>query len=511
MEASLPIRILYIRHDVSSTQYLQHKLKEAGYIVDTAADSQAGLALCQEGEYDIVIIDQFVSGPHGLEAIRMLLATLDGITSTIVVASTGEEKVAAEAMKLGVSDFIIKDPGGGYLELLDTVIEQALQQRKIVEAKRQAEAQTRDTLRLVERAKQEWEATLDSLSHLVCLLDNQGQIIRANRTIEQWGLASVVEVGGQEFCKIFSIEAHWLEFWPEVLQGRSVEFEVDHIVLKRSLNIQIRPLSDHTRRRDKLTDSFAAVVVEDISQRKEADQMLRQHTTELEVRNEELDAFAYMVAHDLQNPLGLIMGFAGALNKYTDQLTEEETGLYLGRIVETSHKMKSILASLLLLARVRQQEVVLESLDMEALVAEAISRLELQVVEYQATFDKPERWPVVLGFAPWVEQIWINYLSNGLKYGGRPPHLKLGFTTESEDMVRFWVQDNGAGLGKNEQKRLFKPFTRLGLQEKRGQGLGLAIVRRIVEKLGGHVSVESTKTPGEGSVFSFTLPKFIEN
>ena len=91
-------------------------------------------------------------------------------------------------------------------------------------------------------------------------------------------------------------------------QGQSVEFEIDQADLKRSLNIQIRPLSSHTKRRDKLADSFAAIVVEDITQRKEAEQMLRQHATELKTRNEELDAFAYMVAHDLQNPLGADYG-----------------------------------------------------------------------------------------------------------------------------------------------------------------------------------------------------------
>ena len=110
-------------------------------------------------------------------------------------------------MKLGVGDFIIRDPGGGYLELLGPVIEQALQHRKLAATKHQAEAQTKDTVGLVERAKQEWEATLDSLDHLVCLLDAQGRVVRANRTIERWQLASVVAVGGQAFSKIFAIGA----------------------------------------------------------------------------------------------------------------------------------------------------------------------------------------------------------------------------------------------------------------------------------------------------------------
>ncbi|MBN2389779.1 MAG: HAMP domain-containing histidine kinase [Anaerolineae bacterium] len=127
----------------------------------------------------------------------------------------------------------------------------------------------------------------------------------------------------------------------------------------------------------------------------------------------------------------------------------------------------------------------------------------MMIDEKQAHLILPESWPVALGYAAWVEEIWANYLSNALKYGGDPPQITLGW--EALDTgFRFWVQDNGAGLTAEEQARLFSPFTRLDQVSVKGHGLGLSIVQRIGEKLGGQVGVESA--PGQGSTFWFTLP-----
>jgi signal transduction histidine kinase len=112
-----------------------------------------------------------------------------------------------------------------------------------------------------------------------------------------------------------------------------------------------------------------------------------------------------------------------------------------------------------------------------------------------------------LGYAPWIEQVWINYLTNALKYSGDATQVKLGGERMVNGTVRYWVRDYGPGLSEEEQAALFRPFTRLNYQVE-GHGLGLSIVKRIVEKLDGDVGVEST--PGEGSTFYFTLPAVSE-
>ena len=114
-----------------------------------------------------------------------------------------------------------------------------------------------------------------------------------------------------------------------------------------------------------------------------------------------------------------------------------------------------------------------------------------------------ETWPTAWGHPPWIEAVWSNYISNGLKYGGSPPHLQLGASQQTDGMVRFWIKDNGPGLSPVQQAKLFVPLNRLHKDRAKGHGLGLSIVRRIVQHLGGKVGVESQL--GEGSVFYFEL------
>jgi signal transduction histidine kinase len=177
--------------------------------------------------------------------------------------------------------------------------------------------------------------------------------------------------------------------------------------------------------------------------------------------------------------------------------------------------MSNIINELLLLAGVRKMNIEPTALDMASIIAEALQRLNGVIEEHQATIILPAVWPVALGYGPWIEEVWANYLSNAIKYGGRPPRLELGATPyqtsegseisqASSSMVRFWVRDNGPGLTSEEQARLFTQFTRLHQMQAKGHGLGLSIVQRIIKKLDGQVEVESQM--GQGSVFSFTLP-----
>jgi PAS domain S-box-containing protein len=232
---------------------------------------------------------------------------------------------------------------------------------------------------------------------------------------------------------------------------------------------------------------------------------LRKYGMELETRNQDLDAFAHSVAHDLKNPLGHMVGYAELLEQSEDTLSEQERHHCLRTIARTGRKMSNIIDELLLFAGVRTKDRVTTSpLDMAVLIQEAEKRLADMIQEYEAEIRIPGTWPRALGYGPWVEEVWVNYLSNAIQYGGRPPRVELGATEQSNGTVRFWVRDNGVGLTPEEQARLFTSFERLDRVRAKGHGLGLSIVNRIVEKLNGEVAVSSRV--GEGSVFSFTLP-----
>jgi signal transduction histidine kinase len=110
-----------------------------------------------------------------------------------------------------------------------------------------------------------------------------------------------------------------------------------------------------------------------------------------------------------------------------------------------------------------------------------------------------------MGNTVWLEEVLVNYASNALKYGGTPPHVWIDSVVEDDGMITYRVRDNGHGLTAEEQAKLFRKFERLGQQKIEGTGIGLMIVKTVVEKLGGRVGVASSGQPGEGTTFSFTL------
>ena len=263
----------------------------------------------------------------------------------------------------------------------------------------------------------------------------------------------------------------------------------------------------------------------EVSDRVHVEDVLRQRTVELENRNEELNAYAHTVAHDIKSPLAAIIGFGELLERHHTQFTDDQLTHYFGIIARNGRKITNIVDELLLLSSVREAEVVdIEPLDMAAIIDEAQQRLIHETADKTTEFTLPEVWPVALGYAPWVEEIWTNYISNAIKYGGAPPRVELGYTILDSGLpisgsetfpsiskihnptskIIFWLRDNGPGLTPEEQARLFTPFTRLSQVRARGHGLGLSIVRRIAERLGGEVGVESVV--GQGSTFFFTLP-----
>ena len=244
--------------------------------------------------------------------------------------------------------------------------------------------------------------------------------------------------------------------------------------------------------------SGRVVVLHDITQRKRAEM-------ERERLIDDLDAYARAVAHDLKNPIGVISGCVELLEMGLQHKPSEPEQEFLAVIGRGCEKMTQIINELLLLASVRKSsDIAVDSLDMAEIVGEALERLSGMIEKSKAEVILPEKWPSASGHGAWVEEIWANYISNALKYGGAPPRLELGASDDGNGRVHFWVRDNGLGLNEEAVRQLFREFSRVAPGKVEGHGLGLSIVKRIVEKLDGEVRVSSK--PGEGSTFGFTLP-----
>jgi PAS domain S-box-containing protein len=248
---------------------------------------------------------------------------------------------------------------------------------------------------------------------------------------------------------------------------------------------------------------------------RESETTLREKAEDLAQRNAELDAFAHTVAHDLKMPLSLLIGYTSFIEAGEVADDPAQLDWCVQAIGQSARKMSSIIDELLLLASFRKiGDVKLKPLDMGAIVSDVVIRFTDLIEQRKVDIQMPKAWPIAWGYAPWIEEVWANYLSNAIKYGGTPPRIEIGATVlpASEDdprpsstVVRFWVRDNGQGLSPEQQARLFVPFERLDQARAKGHGLGLSIVNRIVEKLGGTSGVESEV--GKGSTFYFTLPQ----
>ena len=224
---------------------------------------------------------------------------------------------------------------------------------------------------------------------------------------------------------------------------------------------------------------------------------------DLAQKNAELEAYAHTIAHSLKTPLAAASRFLEILDKFkSDGLTAEQRHL-VQQAFSALAMTGDAVDALLLLSTVARQSVELHPLEMGALVDQALNQLVDLQARTHASLKLPDGWPPALGYGPWVGEVWLNLLSNALKYGGSPPSIELGGKLEGAH-VRFWVRDNGQTLSAQERKRVFIPFTRLHQERAAGHGLGLATVQRIISSLGGKVGV-SAGAQG-GNEFFFELP-----
>ena len=282
---------------------------------------------------------------------------------------------------------------------------------------------------------------------------------------------------------------------------------------QRIRNLQVIHHTETARKEAEIYRLRNVELEQEIAARRQAEERLRQYAEELEKQNAELEAFAHTVAHDLKSPLNSLR-LASSLSEYEFMTLPPEEQYDLLRVADRcGRRIGNIIDELLLLTSVRGQQVEPQPLDMGPIVERALDRLHYLIATSQAQVRRPAEWPAALGYGPWLEEVWVNYLSNALKYGGRPPQIELGAHLLDTAWVRCWVRDDGPGLSEEERERLFAPFERLHQVRTEGHGLGLSIVRRIVEKLGGRVGVtpntagEQGETGGTGSTFYFDLPQ----
>jgi len=225
---------------------------------------------------------------------------------------------------------------------------------------------------------------------------------------------------------------------------------------------------------------------------------------ELTRSNNELEQFAYIVSHDLREPLRMVTSFTQLLGQKYSANLDADADQIIGFAVDGATRMEELINDLLEYSRVGKTERVLEVVDTNKILEQVLSNLQLAISE-TGTKIILESLPSIVGDETQLIQLWQNLIANSIKYHGiEPPQIEIGATLELEQYL-FWVKDNGIGIDPKYSDRIFQIFQRLHTrQEYPGTGTGLAICHKIVERHRGEIWVESEF--GQGATFYFTLP-----
>lgn len=246
--------------------------------------------------------------------------------------------------------------------------------------------------------------------------------------------------------------------------------------------------------------------VADITDRRQAEIERENLITELSLKNAELERFTYTVSHDLKSPIVTIRGFLGylaedALSGNTPRMEKD-----IERITNATEKMQSLLRDLLELSRIGRMMNAPETIQFEDLVHDALDILHGQLEERHVTILTQPDLPAVYGDRQRLTEVLQNLIDNAIKYMGdqTEPYIEMGQSGEESGRSIFFVRDNGIGIAPEYRERIFGLFNKLDPRSE-GTGVGLALVKRIIEVHGGRIWVESE--PGKGSTFYFSLQK----
>jgi signal transduction histidine kinase len=242
-----------------------------------------------------------------------------------------------------------------------------------------------------------------------------------------------------------------------------------------------------------------AKVTRDLTQRKREEEALRRKTDELE-------AFAHTLSHDLRAPLRSVVSFTEILRKERKDLNPDEQGVYLEKILNSARSMETLMSEILKLSQLSLAPATDETTPLDDVVEDAVRLLESEVNSLRATIDIHKPLPAVYANRTLLLQIFSNLIGNALKFSrrGESPKIEV-FHQVGGNRCEIHVRDQGIGIAAEDQTRIFKMFDRGAADENfQGTGVGLAIVKKAAERIGGCVTVHSAE--GEGSDFVVTLP-----
>ena len=531
-----PATILVVDDEPKNCKLLEALLQPEGYLTVCATSGAQALMLVAKQAPDLILLDVMMPEMDGYQVATLLKA--DPVSSNIpiiMVTALDDRDARIAGLKAGAEDFLSKPVDraelwlrvrnllrlkdyGDFLRNHNLVLEREVMART-------ADLRQSTQLQLSEAARQ--AAILNALPAHIALLDRKGNILSVNDAWRQFGDDNVLlspEYGvGINYLRVCddargggATEAQQASMGIRaVLRGGTNHFALEypcHSPLQRRwFMLTVTPLSG---------DRLDGVIVMhlDVSARKQAQEdiqllndgledRVRHRTDQLQIANQELEAFSYSASHDLRTPLSAIDGYSSLLAKDIGAGASERSKHYLSRIRAGVMQMGELIDALLSLAQVSRSHIAWETVDLSAMARSVLD----------GHCEREPQRPVVISITPGlqvtgdhrlIQQVMDNLLGNAWKFSGQTAQTRIhvSCSTGAAGEAVYTVQDNGAGFDMAYADKLFGAFQRLHTAtEFAGTGIGLATVHRIITRHGGRIWAESV--PGEGASFHFTLGK----
>lgn len=356
--------------------------------------------------------------------------------------------------------------------------------------------------REVQRLATRLANTLESITDAFFTIDTQWRFSYANQEAARQLRLSVDEMLGNNLWELFP-GSQESEFGIRYLQAmedhEAAHFESYYPPLSRWFEVHAYP-----------SEEGLAIYFRDVSERRRTEEELQATLLELERSNSELQEFAFVASHDLQEPLRKIQAFSDRLAIRANGLDEEGRD-YLQRMASAASRMQALIVDLLNYSRVNTRGQLLQPVELERVLDEVLLDMEAGIEQAACRIDR-QPLPAVLGDASQLRQVIQNLLSNAMKFQipGNSPLIRVYAESIVGDKWTLCIADNGIGFDEKYLDRIFNPFQRLhGREAYSGTGIGLAIVKKIIERH--NASITASSKPAQGSVFRITFPRIIKD
>ncbi len=249
-----------------------------------------------------------------------------------------------------------------------------------------------------------------------------------------------------------------------------------------------------------------SIISKDITEKKKAEAILIEKTKELERSNKELEQFAHVASHDLQEPLRKILAFGDRLKVHCENLLDEEAKDYLNRMEKSAARMRELIENLLQYSTLTSKEQLQTEVDLESIINEVLSDLEIRIQETNAKIEI-YNLPKIIADKIQMQALFQNLITNSLKFRKKDitPHIIIKSEIKDKNIIEITLEDNGIGFDEKYLDKIFKPFQRLHTKtEYEGSGIGLTVCEKIVLVHGGKITAKSE--PQKGTKFIITLP-----